>query len=222
MDLLYHRLRMAKEVQAHMWTPFLERVVRLAGGRMTAALTSRLSGSRCRRHHLERSDPIGLPPGSGGGWRSDAKAVELRPRRTRQCLPRTGWTTTTSPALPDDPPDPLATGSWRIARTLMSGYEFADPSIVRAYYDARVPLERRNMPLRLQALGVAHLFVGVRVGEVYEQTRELGNKRARVWAGTIGRSRDTWRSARWTGRCGSGSTTDAWNSAFTPSRAART
>lgn len=33
--LLYHRLRMAKEVQAHMWISFLERVVRLAGGRRT-------------------------------------------------------------------------------------------------------------------------------------------------------------------------------------------
>jgi Domain of unknown function (DUF1990) len=37
-DLLYHRLRMAKEVQAHMWISFLERVVRLAGGRMTGGI----------------------------------------------------------------------------------------------------------------------------------------------------------------------------------------
>jgi uncharacterized protein (UPF0548 family) len=97
--------------------------------------------------------------------------------------PRTGWTTTElSQPLPGEPPGmPLATGSWQIARRLMSGYEFADPSIVRAYYDADIPLERRNMLLRLQALGVAHLFVGVRVGEVYEQTRELDGKRARVW-----------------------------------------
>jgi Domain of unknown function (DUF1990) len=34
-NLLYHRLRMAKEVQAHMWISFLERVVELSGGRMT-------------------------------------------------------------------------------------------------------------------------------------------------------------------------------------------
>lgn len=32
-NLLYHRLRMAKEVQLHMWTSFLENVVGLAGGR---------------------------------------------------------------------------------------------------------------------------------------------------------------------------------------------
>ncbi|HEY4827651.1 MAG TPA: DUF1990 family protein [Solirubrobacteraceae bacterium] len=97
--------------------------------------------------------------------------------------PRTGWTTTDlRQPLPGEPPGmPLAEGSWQIARRLMSGYEFADPSIVRAYYDATIPLERRNMLLRLQALGVAHLFVGVRVGEVYERTRELGGKQARVW-----------------------------------------
>jgi hypothetical protein len=37
-NLLYHRLRMAKEVQAHMWISFLERVVELAGGRMTGGV----------------------------------------------------------------------------------------------------------------------------------------------------------------------------------------
>lgn len=37
-DVLYSRLRMAKEVQLHMWTSFLERVVALAGGRRTGAL----------------------------------------------------------------------------------------------------------------------------------------------------------------------------------------
>jgi hypothetical protein len=37
-NVLYHRLRMAKEVQAHMWISFLERVVELAGGRMTGGI----------------------------------------------------------------------------------------------------------------------------------------------------------------------------------------
>lgn len=37
-NLLYHRLRMAKEVQAHMWISFLERVVTLAGGRMAGGI----------------------------------------------------------------------------------------------------------------------------------------------------------------------------------------
>lgn len=33
-DLLYHRVRMAKEVQLHMWISFLEGVVAISGGRM--------------------------------------------------------------------------------------------------------------------------------------------------------------------------------------------
>jgi hypothetical protein len=37
-DLLYSRLRMAKEVQFHMWTSYLERVARVAGGRMTGGV----------------------------------------------------------------------------------------------------------------------------------------------------------------------------------------
>ncbi len=38
-NLLYHHLRMSKEVQAHMWVSFLEGAVRLAGGRMTGGVT---------------------------------------------------------------------------------------------------------------------------------------------------------------------------------------
>jgi uncharacterized protein (UPF0548 family) len=76
---------------------------------------------------------------------------------------------------------PVEEGSWEIARRLMSGYEFADPSIVRAYYDPDVPLEQRDMLLKLQAFGIAFVFVGVRVGEVFERTREIGAERARIW-----------------------------------------
>jgi hypothetical protein len=36
--LLYTHLRMAKEIQLHMWTSFLERVVRLSGGRRSGPL----------------------------------------------------------------------------------------------------------------------------------------------------------------------------------------
>jgi hypothetical protein len=37
-NLLYHHLRMAKEVQLHMWTSFLEQVGRLAEGRLTGGV----------------------------------------------------------------------------------------------------------------------------------------------------------------------------------------
>jgi hypothetical protein len=40
-NLLYHRLRMAKEIQLHMWTSFLERVARASGGRMVGGVEIR-------------------------------------------------------------------------------------------------------------------------------------------------------------------------------------
>lgn len=36
--LLYQHLRMAKEVQFHMWTSFLERAARISGGRLTGGI----------------------------------------------------------------------------------------------------------------------------------------------------------------------------------------
>ena len=51
-NLLYYRLRMAKEVQAHMWISFLERVVDLSGGRMTGGVeieTDRIEPEAARR-----------------------------------------------------------------------------------------------------------------------------------------------------------------------------
>jgi uncharacterized protein (UPF0548 family) len=118
----------------------------------------------------------------------------------------TGWTITNlAQPLPSEPPgEPTPDGTWEIARRLMGGYEFADPSIVRAYYDPDVPLERRNMLLKLQALGALHLFVGVRVGEVYEQTRALGGREARVWGwnyrtlkGHVERGQMDWEVWKW-------------------------
>jgi len=37
-DLLYDRFRMSKEIQLHMWTSTLERIVALSGGRMTGGI----------------------------------------------------------------------------------------------------------------------------------------------------------------------------------------
>jgi hypothetical protein len=40
-NLLYERLRMAKEVQLHMWTSFLERVIEISGGRRAGRIEIR-------------------------------------------------------------------------------------------------------------------------------------------------------------------------------------
>ncbi len=124
----------------------------------------------------------------------------------RHASPATGWTITNlCQPLPSEPPGPpIEDGSWAVARRLMQGYEFADPSIVRAYYDPEVPLAERNMLLKLQALGVAHLFVGVRVGDVYDELREIGSRQVRVWGwnyrtlqGHVERGEMDWEVWKW-------------------------
>jgi uncharacterized protein (UPF0548 family) len=109
--------------------------------------------------------------------------LNFNPAELRHADPTDGWVITDicQPLAEEPPGMPLERGSWRIATRLMRGYEFADPSIVRAYYDPDLPLQGRTMLLKLQALGLLHLFVGVRVGDVYEQTRSFDGYEARVW-----------------------------------------
>ena len=87
--------------------------------------------------------------------------------------------------LPSEPPgDPLPGGSWEVARRLIQGYEFADPSLVRAHYNRGAPLDGRNMLLELRALNLVSVHVGVRVVSVYDEVRRRDARDARVfgWA----------------------------------------
>ena len=85
---------------------------------------------------------------------------------------------------PEPPGEPISDGSWEAAKRLISGYEFADPSMVRAHYEPDAPLEGRTMVLELRALGVLTVHAGVRVVKVYDEVRERDGRRARVfgWA----------------------------------------
>jgi len=109
--------------------------------------------------------------------------LNFNPDSLAQASGDDGWhLTDLSQPLPGEPAGaPVENGSWEIARALMRGYEFADPSIVRAYYDPAVPLGQRTMLLKLQALGILHLYVGVRVGSVYDETRQMDGRAVRVW-----------------------------------------
>jgi uncharacterized protein (UPF0548 family) len=87
--------------------------------------------------------------------------------------------------LPSEPPgDPVGDGSWAIAQRLIQGYEFADPSIVRAHYHPDAPLQGRTMLLELRALNLVSVRVGVRIVTVYDEIRGRDGRDARVfgWA----------------------------------------
>jgi uncharacterized protein (UPF0548 family) len=180
-NLLYHRLRMAKEVQAHMWISFLEGVVGLSGGRMTGGVE--IDTRRLDDVSIENEELLGRPAVRRRLTQLQSRSLNFDLSATADASPVNGWQVTDlCQALPAEPPGlPVERGSWELARRLMRGYEFADPSIVRAYYDPGAPLEGRDMLLKLQALGLVSVYVGVRVGDVYEYTREVDGREARVW-----------------------------------------
>ena len=80
----------------------------------------------------------------------------------------------------EQPGDPEPGGSWETAAALSRSYAFADPSLVEARYDPRVPLEQREMLLILHALG-ARIYAGVRVGSAGTELRTEDARTARVF-----------------------------------------
>ena len=181
-DLLYTHLRMSKEVQLHMWTSLLERVVELSGGRMSGgvAITTRRvddarghGGSplsprdrRARRRLAQLADrrlnyeaEAERPPSGQGGWHLDDLTEPL-------------------PHEPSGPP--VEDGSWEVAHELMRAYQIADPAVVRATYRDDAPLAGRDMLLQVRFLGL-RFHVGVRVVEVYDETRTVDGRTARVF-----------------------------------------
>ncbi len=169
-DLLYDRMRTAKEIQLHMWTSMLQRIAGVAGGRLTGGIeihTRRvaepLSRGVAERLAALRDRPLNFDPDGphpeSEGWRRNAY---------REALPR------------EPPGAPIQDGSFRIAQTLLRDYKFADPSIVRAYYDHDAPLEGRTMLLELR-IGVLHTYGGCRVGPLTDEERTVEGRPVYVW-----------------------------------------
>jgi uncharacterized protein (UPF0548 family) len=84
-------------------------------------------------------------------------------------------------SLPPEPPgEPIPGGPFETAKRLLRDYEFADPTRIRAYYRAEAPLRGRTMLLEIR-YGVLRVRVGVRVGAVFDELREIEGERVRVW-----------------------------------------
>jgi uncharacterized protein (UPF0548 family) len=178
--IMYQRVHLAKEVQFHMWTSFLERVVKLAGGRLTGGIDVETrtvdDGVGERSRSLDSSEARRVL----GELHDKALNFELGERGTFTA--EDGWLSDDyRQVLPSEPPGPpLADGSWEVARRLMRDYEFADPSIVRAVYHPDRPLEERDMLLEVRFYGL-RFRLGVRVGGVVDETRTIEDREVRVW-----------------------------------------
>lgn len=180
-DLLYTRLRLAKEVQLHMWTSVLSRVVELARGRMDGGIvitTRRID-----------ADGLGEAPPPRRTRRDDRALAALARRpvnfdadRAGAFTPENGWHVDDMVApLPHEPSGPpVDGGSWQVARRLMVDYQLADPASVQAVYRGDEPLAGRDMLLKIRFLGL-RIDVGVRVGEVYEDAREVDGRPTQIF-----------------------------------------
>jgi uncharacterized protein (UPF0548 family) len=179
-DVLYTRLRMAKEVQLHMWTSFLERVVDLCDGRLVGGVS--IATRRV-------DDPSGRTPLlADADARAALAALHDRPvnfdpaEQPGQNAAERGWYVDhLCQPLPGEPPgDPVPGGSWGAARRLMEEYEFADPTLIRAIYRSEDPLEGRDMLLEGRFAGMT-FRLGVRAGGVHDETRTVDGRAVRVW-----------------------------------------
>jgi uncharacterized protein (UPF0548 family) len=157
--VLYHHLRMSKEVQLHMWTSMLERIAELSGGRMTG-------GVEIRTRRVDRDGGLNF---------------ELEPPEAY--TPERGWNADTLvQALPGEHPGgPARDGAWAAARRLLEDYRMADPAIVRASWDPAAPLDGRVIGLDLRLHRVISVRANVRVTRVWDEERVVDGRPARVF-----------------------------------------
>ena len=109
--------------------------------------------------------------------------LNFEPGPAEAYSPARGWhADALSQRLPGElPGDPAAGGAWQIARRLLEDYRIADPRIVRASWEPGRPLLGREMLLRLRLRRILSVRVGVRVLDVWEDERDEGGRRARVF-----------------------------------------
>jgi uncharacterized protein (UPF0548 family) len=181
-DLLYARLRISKEVQLHMWSSVLRRVAMLAEGRMDGGITI-----------TTRTVEPGELPGKRKETRASARAARQLAALARRSVnfdagdldslitdERWRVDDMIEPLPHEESGPPVQGGSWQVARRIMDAYQLADPGEVTAFYDPDAPMQGRDMLLRIRFAGL-RIRVGVRIGEVYEDTLELGGRQARVF-----------------------------------------
>jgi len=180
-NLLYHHLRMSKEIQLHMWTSFLEGVIELSGG-------SRAEGLRIHTKKLEDFPPEVLADSDDPPSTEALRALHDKPLnfdladRTKFTAEK-GWHIDDyrQPLPSEGPGPPEPGGVWERAKQLMLDYEFADPKIVTAVYAEDAELEGRDMLLEARFWNLIRFRFGVRVGGVVDQTCEQDGRDVRIW-----------------------------------------
>jgi uncharacterized protein (UPF0548 family) len=180
--IMYQHLHMAKEVQFHMWTSFLERVVKIAGGRLAGGIDAETRYVDDEGEAAEKGGSLGDPGARRILDELHDKGLNFEVGDRRGFRLEDGWLSDDycQPLPAEAPGPPVPGGSWEVAQGLMRDYEFADPSMIRAIYHPDRPLEERDMLLEGRFYGLRFRF-GVRVGGVVDETREVDGRQVRVW-----------------------------------------
>lgn len=110
------------------------------------------------------------------------RKLNFDPSQSETYTPENGWRRDdVRRALPSERPgEPEPDGTWEKARRIARDYDFAQPSVVQAFFDRDQRLEERTMLLVLH-FHVLRIRVGVRVGDVYDEERELDGEVGRVF-----------------------------------------
>ena len=124
------------------------------------------------------------------GWPSEPHTVEdlhgrgynFDPRRLRELIVEEDWhhDDYRQPLPAEAPGEPVPGGTFEHACALMRDYRFADDSAVHAIFAQDAPLAGRDMLLVGRFL-VFDFRLGVRVGEVVDETRDEAGRPVRVW-----------------------------------------
>ena len=124
------------------------------------------------------------------GYRDEPRTVQdLRgrgynfdPHRLRELIAEEHWhhDDRRQPLPPEPPGEPVPGGSFERASALMRDYAFAEGSAVHAIFEQDAPLEGRDMLLIGRFVGF-DFRLGVRVGEVVDETRTEDGRPVRVW-----------------------------------------
>lgn len=134
--------------------------------------------------------PQHVPPArhreQGGAWkvldRLHDAPLNFEPPLGDEFDPLDGWTIDhyRQPLPSEAPGEPVAGGSWEVAKDCLEDYEFADPRLIRAVYRQEDPLVGRTM-LLIGRFGPLRFHMGARVYAVVDEEREVDGRAVRVW-----------------------------------------
>lgn len=188
LDFIYAHVPIMRWPQTQLWTYFCSRVVEKSGGEPVGKIQILTQKAPFRPETAgdETAAADDAPPWEVYRRRIDQlqqQGINFDLEKRHSYTQESGWNIDAYCApLPEEAPgEPVAGGSWEIAREIIYNYEFPDPDLIVGIFPPDVLLEDRVILLKARFLGITFYF-GARVGEVIDEVRHVeGRGDVRVW-----------------------------------------